>query len=234
MLQDFTEIYVLNLTVTSDTRSSLIADINEQKQRLECSSIRPEMLGQLWQRRILCSSSLRNGEGLAEWENASQYVALKLAAPEKISTHYLSAIQAILAPDSSGLRTEAVFSANEEYLELPTALKLFREMDATLAPYSAQPLLLAFFYYLWVVTIHPFKNGNGRCARLAADWVLLDSGYLPLTFNSPIASHVAQTKGGTKRELGSSFARFCKGLRNSYTFLLKKSHLISTHSLIFQ
>jgi hypothetical protein len=41
------------------------------------------------------------------------------------------------------------------------------------------PVELAGRMYQWMVSIHPFWNGNGRTARLVSDYILLSHGYPP-------------------------------------------------------
>ena len=43
------------------------------------------------------------------------------------------------------------------------------------------PLLLSCIFHYEFVFIHPFKDGNGRMARLMMNYVLISSGYLPLS-----------------------------------------------------
>lgn len=41
------------------------------------------------------------------------------------------------------------------------------------------PVLLAAQAHLGLVSIHPFIDGNGRCARLLMNLILIQNGYLP-------------------------------------------------------
>ena len=81
------------------------------------------------------------------------------------------------------------------------------------------PLKKAFEIYLSIVTIHPFVNGNGRTARLAADWILMSSGYLPVCFDSPIQSHVAVTLNQPLRNREVSYCKFLSAVEKSYEIL---------------
>jgi len=47
------------------------------------------------------------------------------------------------------------------------------------------PVTYAALIHLKLVTIHPFIDGNGRCARLLMNLALLQNGY-PITIISPI------------------------------------------------
>ncbi len=45
-------------------------------------------------------------------------------------------------------------------------------------PGDIAPLFIAGLAHLWIVTIHPFDDGNGRIARAIADMVLFSSRYI--------------------------------------------------------
>lgn len=51
-----------------------------------------------------------------------------------------------------------------------------------------EPVALAALSYRWLVSIHPFSNGNGRTARLVQDWILQENGYPPAAIQSDRAS----------------------------------------------
>lgn len=64
----------------------------------------------------------------------------------------------------------------------PNPAKLPALMDEFGAWLSAAPAgpETAFEAHLWLVTIHPFADGNGRTARLLMNLILLRAGYVPL------------------------------------------------------
>ena len=65
------------------------------------------------------------------------------------------------------------------HYEAPPATRLDREMGAFLgwfnAPAEIDGVLRAGLAHLWLVTIHPFDDGNGRIARAVADMALARS-----------------------------------------------------------
>ncbi|MET0851230.1 MAG: DUF4172 domain-containing protein, partial [Candidatus Rokuibacteriota bacterium] len=66
-----------------------------------------------------------------------------------------------------------------DHFEAPAAARLEREMAAFLewfnGPPDGDPVLKAGLSHLWLVTIHPFDDGNGRIARAIADMALARS-----------------------------------------------------------
>ena len=65
------------------------------------------------------------------------------------------------------------------HFEAPDASRLESEMSRFMAWFNAppplDPVLKAGVAHLWVVTIHPFEDGNGRIARAIADMALLQA-----------------------------------------------------------
>ena len=65
------------------------------------------------------------------------------------------------------------------HYEAPAAKRLSKEMKTFLAWFNRKPeidpVLKAALAHLWLVTIHPFDDGNGRVARAVADMALARS-----------------------------------------------------------
>jgi Fic family protein len=74
------------------------------------------------------------------------------------------------------------------HYEAPPAKKLDAEMTAFLDWYNTEekidPIIKAAIAHLWLVTIHPFEDGNGRIARAVADMSLARSEGIPQRFYS--------------------------------------------------
>ncbi len=75
------------------------------------------------------------------------------------------------------------------HYEAPAAKRIETEMRAFLKWFNAirdgnDPLLKAAIAHFWFVTVHPFKDGNGRIARAIADMALARSEQSPRRFYS--------------------------------------------------
>jgi len=75
------------------------------------------------------------------------------------------------------------------HYEAPAAPLLEKEMSAFLtwandSGDKTDAVLRAALAHLWLVTIHPFDDGNGRIARAIADWALARSENSPQRFYS--------------------------------------------------
>ena len=92
--------------------------------------------------------------------------------------------------DSTGPMTVVSGPIGKEriHFEAPKAVQLDREMQVFLDWFSASadidPVLKAGLAHFWLVTIHPFDDGNGRIARAIADMVLARSENGPQRFYS--------------------------------------------------
>lgn len=172
--------------------------------------------------RLLASNSLRaqNPSGRAAWDRANGLLAQALEADEAPSLALATRLHTALGTEDAALRTVRIFAADERYLDPEDVPALVRELDMALAR-AHDALEAAFRAYVGVVTIHPFVNGNGRTARLVADYVLMKDAWLPLCFASPVASHVARTYGGVARDVTTSFEVFAEGIANAYRAVLK-------------
>src|SRR3546814_11640455 len=58
---------------------------------------------------------------------------------------------------------------------------------------TIDPVLKSGVAHLWIVTIHPFDDGNGRIARAVADMQLARSAQSPQRFYS-MSSHIRQER----------------------------------------
>jgi hypothetical protein len=173
--------------------------------------------------RLLASNTLggRDASGREGWDRANARIGEMLVRSDLPCFAMASEIHHALGTGPSVLREHRAFTADEEYLApslVPGALATF---DAALSRPAAAPLATAFRAYLGLVTIHPFANGNGRTARLLADAILLREGLLPLCFPSPVAAHVAQTKGGVLRDPHEAFRTFLSGITQAYRVVLR-------------
>lgn len=86
------------------------------------------------------------------------------------------------------------------------------------------PIFQAAFLYQGLVSIHPFRDANGRTARLAADWVLARSGYPPLVFMSPVAAMIPlELEKGEVRLHLDTVTRVATAVETSATILMLKA-----------
>jgi len=68
---------------------------------------------------------------------------------------------------------------NKEIEYLMSSLMSFYHLNKN----HIHPLILGSIFHFLFVSIHPFKDGNGRAARLIHSFILLKSGYPIFAFN---------------------------------------------------
>jgi len=76
-------------------------------------------------------------------------------------------------------RREQVFIKGSSYVP-PNYVKVPEMMNVLIAFLNSlknNPVRMAVIAHLGLVTVHPFIDGNGRCARLLANLILLQAGY---------------------------------------------------------
>ena len=73
--------------------------------------------------------------------------------------------------------TGAVHTPPQPYLVGPQMEAWVRDLNAT----QMHPLVAAALFHIRFEAIHPFVDGNGRTGRLLANFILMRSGYLPVS-----------------------------------------------------
>lgn len=180
-------------------------------------------LSKLSRRRILSSNTLvRHEQARLNWERANAYVWQCISDETPLDVGQAKSLNSlILGEPQSCFRSSAVFGCGETYL--PESF-VEQEMQFLFEKFGVGSLLSelhrAFDLYLGIVTIHPFLGGNGRTARLLGDWLLMQNGWLPMCYRSPIASHVAMTLEGASRNKNEAFIAFLEALEASYVIVL--------------
>lgn len=214
-----------------------IAQPLDPSQRPRLDALRAELdahaapqFARLAARRFLASNTLRGGElnERAQWDKANQELALAINQEIPSSMALAARLNYLLTSPSldangkeiSPLRTFPLFGTDGEYLPPEFLLEQVACFDARLSRPHEDVLQDAFVAYAGLVTIHPFAGGNGRTSRLLADAILIANGWLPISFPSPVQSHVAQRIGGTAQTTGKAYATFLRGLIFSYESVL--------------
>ncbi len=182
---------------------------------------------ELSKRRLLASHTLGDNkreewkQNLERWDEANQFVVQSIGGLVKIDFPIIQKVNQILTGSDGAVRENSVYGTGDEFIHfsfLPKGIELFHK--EVLSSKSVNPILKAFSVYLWIVTLHPFTNGNGRTARLIADWVLMSNGHLPICFNTPTSSLVAQQLNRPLRDKTLSLLKFLRSLKHSYEIII--------------
>ena len=180
----------------------------------------PTKLQELNQMRLLSSNTLSKfpkQQKIAAWNNAQGVLFQLLSEKNQLSNDDFKTLNtAITGSKSNGFRDFEIQTGAGEYLSSDKVSEAFKTYANTLETFKNDPLRTAFETYLTIVTVHPFENGNGRTARLAADFYLLGHGHLPVCFKSSIQSHVALVKNSVKRSKEESYLKFLEAVKYSH------------------
>jgi fido (protein-threonine AMPylation protein) len=172
---------------------------------------------------------------------AWEYVKMNMA-PKPLSDYTLRDILKIhdylthrLLPGASGkLRNREVWLSNsplvtprkEEVHQLMINLVKWLNNRNTR---DTHPVVIAAAFHIRFASIHPFRDGNGRMARLLTNAILLSTGYIPITAGGEENDMVQQKQqyydslvDFTLRHDMSAFIRFIlKGEQSSVTKLVE-------------
>ncbi|EQC52344.1 Fic family protein [Bacteriovorax sp. DB6_IX] len=212
-LEDFS--YLDNEKEKKDI-DNLIQHIEKSRHELMQKSVSMMKLSHF---RILSSNSLKRKEGLKSWDNANKHIFQHIANRQEINRESINEINQILTDSETRPRTEEIYTGEWKYLEhkhLEECWKSFQKQVLS----KEHSILRSCEIYIWLVTMHPFTNGNGRTSRICADWSLLEQSYLPLCFDSSVSSHVALTIGNGKRKKVNSIVKTLRGILRAYEICL--------------
>ena len=203
------------------TENSLINSYLQKIEELSSQSaaISPQALKELNARRLLSSNTLKSdASALANWNQAQNFLfQLMKEGKSELTWEDLSRLNQWVVGEAvpSKMREVEIKTGAGEYLSFCEVPDDIQTMHESVRAFS-HPLRKAFEIYVQLVTIHPFKNGNGRTARLAADFYLLSRSYLPVCFLNSYHSHMALVKNQVKRQKDHCFSVFLESVLRSY------------------
>lgn len=161
----------------------------------------------------LLKESYSPGPEMLRWNEANAFIFTVISEGRILDGDLIREIHQKLS-SQSGLREKFVQGGNSSYPpaeDLPELWEIFCERQQT--PNS--PILNAAEVYQWLVTLHFFEDANGRLARLCADFVLLSSGLLPLSFPTDVAGFVSALAEPTFYTTDDAVVRICEGIEHS-------------------
>ncbi len=149
------------------------------------------------------SQTFRNGEVdgarssvqiQGSWMRTHEYVIAAVKKGEDLQYSSLNQINKLIDPYSRGLLPAGVWrskSPSHDFLKWSPEFSLGYDprdvklgMDRLFHWYyrnkgTLHPIALASVFIARLIVIHPYANGNGRTARAALNWILMDHGYPP-------------------------------------------------------
>lgn len=180
-------------------RHRFLAEIQDLEGRLERLTPNPTSGAALTQARLEGSQSLRGGvrtrehrERLDAWIRANAMMTDFVREDAHVTMDRVRILSGVL----QGLEGPAPLRTKR------TAVGRFgcvppEDIEPLLAPMldvveertkEVHPIAGAALLEQWLVTAHPFDDGNGRTSRLASDWALAVAGYPPASYPTLVSS----------------------------------------------
>ncbi|MGZ3801431.1 MAG: Fic family protein [Bdellovibrio sp.] len=219
-------------TLTSNPAESESLTINSLIQDIERLRAQSEGLSsEEWEQglkilspyRLRSSGTLKSGD-VQGWITANSYVSQKLIEEKTLQPEDIFAINSyITGSEKVSLRTTDIFIGPQKAClpnELPELLKYFYDNILPLEKH-AHPLIAASLIRYWLVSLHPFNDGNGRTSVMICDWILLAANYLPLTFERQTDAVIGTFHNGrSSATVGQAIIKNLKSVLLSYKIVL--------------
>lgn len=127
--------------------------------------------------------------------------------------------------EPSALRDGPVFTGGHQHVDPDLLPELLEWFDQAASRSGIHPVRRAALVRYWLVSLHPFADGNGRTSTLAADWLLLKDGYPPFCFPTVAAGTVAYTPDGKDWATPErAIMKSIEALRRSFALLGVANH----------
>lgn len=175
--------------------------------------------------RLLSSGTLKRGERQG-WVAANKYVSQKLLVGASPSSEDINIINAMMRDQETvSIRNVDVYLGFQKTCspqELPAFLEYFYQNILPIEKHS-HPLIAAALVRFWLVSLHPFEDANGRTSVMIADWLLLKSSYLPLSFERQLDAIIATFESSRKFATpGQAVIKSLRSVLHSYKVLLRR------------
>lgn len=209
----------------SESELVMISKLEEQigQQHICWSELSDSVIAQglkkMAEMRLNASGSLRRGESEG-WVVANQYIQNKIQMQLAPDWNDICQLNQMMTKNQGGLvREQEIYVGSLQCCsqeELDQTLTYFREKVLSSSS-KASALVHAALCQYWLVSIHPFSDGNGRTAILLTDWLLALGGYLPQTFSSKVDAVVMYIPDRVKKMTpGMSVLRILGNVERSY------------------
>lgn len=172
------------------------------------------------------SSSQTNGtqspEALERWNNTQMFI--HSTSSSLLDYDFIKKINGLLTGNETPERSQDIFAGGASFLsnqEKDIELEYFK---SKILPelIDHHPIVASTAIRYWIVSLHPFKDGNGRTSQSLGDALLLKNQFPPLFFKNPHQGSFAYIPKHRENftfndALQSSFV----GLNNAFNLILE-------------
>lgn len=194
-------------------------EIHQEQERL--MTLAPDDVGEGIQKmsalRLKASGTLQRGD-CAGWIEANTFIQKQIQKHIDPTWNSVSTLNSFFTGQGA-IRQQEIYTGYlqacpQEELEL-TLQSFQKNILNSQKKYSI--LTHAALCQYWLVSIHPFLDGNGRTSILLTDWFLTMNGYLPQSFSSKLDAIVMYIPGRVKKMTpGLSVIRILQNVLLSY------------------
>ncbi|KYG61025.1 hypothetical protein AZI85_08675 [Bdellovibrio bacteriovorus] len=173
--------------------------------------------------RLKYSGNLRHGR-VETWQQANSYIAEKIQTNQAPTWQDILNLNALLTNQvKSEIRTKPVYLGPFEACppeELTSSLQYF-ENHILQNKDQLHPLIATALCQYWLVSLHPFEDGNGRTSVVLSDWLLGLHGYLPMSFDTKIDGLIATLSNDrVSATPGNAVIKLITNVQRSYRLVL--------------
>jgi len=197
----------------------LIRQIEEARKKVESSDFPDwqQRLEKMAHLRIRSSNTLKRGDR-DSWVQANAFVEERVRNREWPTWSAICQINGLLRsqPSDQVVRETRIFIGHLEATppdRLKEHIDFFSEMILPKEKRKEHPLAIAALIQYWLVSIHPFKDANGRTAVLIADWLNLYFNYFPQAFEMQLDAVIGHFSN--KATVGTPARAVFKVLKNN-------------------
>lgn len=166
------------------------------------------------------SNTLKDQKELAAWTTANNQIMAWIQAESQLSFENIKQINQILNPEGLGkIRTQPIFAGLGEFINPQHLMEFENLFQKNILEKDLHPILKAAQTYQWICSFHLFENANGRTARIAADYFLMQNDYLPLSFENPFDAMVGIKSNTIHIDGNYGVDKTIKWLKNSYQII---------------
>lgn len=202
------------------TMLGLISEVDKTKNQV--GDLTHEQQVAISAARIFSSNTLKTGtESYELWNAANLFLMECLERGSGVTVQDIVKMQNKVTGREDLIRTQAIFGSGE-YISPDYLTELLSVFEKQILKASdLHPLIQGAECYIWLATLHPFPDGNGRTARLICDYFLLKNNYLPITFRSPVEAHASMVKNSIRSTKEEMVSKVITSILSTYRRLLE-------------
>lgn len=131
------------------------------------------------------SNSSQSQKSLESWNKAQSHIFSNMNS--LFDFEFIKEINLILTGNQEVERNQNIFAGGASFMSNEDKDKELVHLRENILPKlsTLHPIVASTALRYWIVSLHPFKDGNGRTSQSLADALLLMNNFPPLYFKNP-------------------------------------------------